>query len=213
MSLVDDLTILGFSPRIPLLREALRTIDPVLIRCARDREVTFKIMTPQQRFTDFDAKYRLSGTDDAACLGMFDPCANLILLRDVRGAIAAHEIFHLVDWQQGAKNAYRSTHDPTINKAFCRRRSDGLFVSAYSAVSVQEYTAEAARAVLGFSSSSTVSKRSDADRLRRIDPDVVSIIESMIDDLRVRYGLTPTPPPQMGTAAPAAGLMTVGVPA
>jgi hypothetical protein len=201
LDLIQDVQITGFAPLVVKAKETLAELDSALLRCLRDHETRLHILSPLERFTDVNPAYKATG-DDSCLLGLFDRSKNHIILRRVDGLTQAHEIFHLVDAFLGECGRFRSQDDPAINRAYARHRKDGLFLSAYSAYNVIEFGAELARSLLGFSGSATIAGKTDADRIRRIDPDAVRAVQSMIDDLRSRYRPPAAPPSCVSTAAP-----------
>ncbi len=212
MSLVNEISIIGFRPFVGRARATLERIDPAFLRCCRDQETTIHVLSPQQQFKDINVDYYLRGVADECVNGMYDRKRNQIILRKVDNGTAAHELYHLVDTILGTPGRFRSEDDPAIIKAYKRQTRDNMHISAYSEVAVYELAAEAARALLGFTSSRSLSGRSDADRLRELDPELVASIEATFAELRSRYP-DPTPPSVEGTAAPASSSILLGVPA
>jgi hypothetical protein len=204
MSLVDEIAVTGFVPRIAAVRATLGELDAALLRCMRNRELSIVVMHPMQRFHDIDSHYNFNSDMESCVLGLFNPDRNHIVLRDTSPATAAHETWHCLDFEMSSTpRRYFSEDDAALVRAHIKHSKDRMLISDYSGVNVKEFAAEAGRAILGYSASSTLAKRTDAQRLALIDPDVVTSIQTMIDELRNRYGSsTEAPPAVLGTAAP-----------
>jgi hypothetical protein len=201
LDLIQDIQITGFAPLVTKAKDTLIGLDAALLRCLRDHETRLHVLSPLERFTDVNPAYKAQG-DDSCLLGLFDRSKNHIVLRRVDGLTQAHEIFHLADAVLGEPGRFRSQDDAAINHAYERHRKDGLYISAYSAYNVIEFAAELARSLLGYSGSATIAGKTDADRIRRIDPEAALAVATMIDELRLRYGHAAAPPSCMSTAAP-----------
>lgn len=167
---------------------------PALI--ARDR-IRFYFLEPRERFRDVNPKYVAMDKPDSEILtyGVYVPGDRIIILRSRVPAVLAHEALHHADAVLGGFDdtgfkGMRSAHDPRMKAAYQRHRRDGLLISHYSGVNVAEHTCEMHRAALGFSAPG--SRKPDRERLARIDPKHLELLDAWTDEITQAYRATPS---------------------
>jgi hypothetical protein len=166
---------------------------PALI--ARDR-IRFYFLEPHERFRDVNPKFASMDRPDSEIrtYGVYVPEHRIIIMRSRLRVVVAHEVLHHADaclagFDQTGFKGMRSEQDPRMKTAYDRHRRDGLFVSHYSGVNVAEFSCEFHRAALGFSAPG--SRRPDRERLARIDPTHLDLLDAWTDEITQVYLATP----------------------
>jgi hypothetical protein len=124
---------------------------------------------------------------DVQPYGVYVPLDRVIIIRSRQPYVLAHETFHHADARLGnfdpdnRRITYRSERDETIGQTYRRHLRDGLTISAYAQLDQTEWWAESGRAAAGFSHPG--SRRPDRERLARIDPKHLDLIDSWIAEL------------------------------
>jgi hypothetical protein len=193
------LDVTGTASDRALLDDVLAAMPPAIATLLERDGIRFHFLQPQERFRNVDRKYMDHDRPDSQITkyGVYIPLDRRIILRSRLPEVISHEICHHSDAVLGRHDAgkqtfagMRSERDPKIRAAYRKNRNDGLAISRYSLVSQAEWVAEATRAVLGFTKSG--SRTSDRDRLARIDPALVDMLDGWTDEL-VAIAAAPAP--------------------
>lgn len=183
----DAIVIEGLSKQAQAMRETLAGADPVIANCLRQNNIRIRLLMPGEQFSDVGRKFRTSDKIDfGVCRGLYAPSDALIILRDPLPNVLIHEALHVLDFHAGDQKKPRSLLDDDVKRAYLQHRKDGLLISHYSGVNPLEFFAEVGRAACGFSESPP-GRPTDLQRLQRIDPTLMTIVASFLDDARTKY--------------------------
>lgn len=167
---------------------SLAQTTPAFMRLIESSGTFIRALEPLEKFADVARSYRLfDSVEYGVCGGLYDPENKLVVLREKQPWVLVHELQHVMDWTLGDGTSYRSDLDDRIRASYHRQRSLGLFISAYASLNRQEHVAEASRALAGFGPK-RLGRLDDPTRLRRIDPQLVHILEGWLAEIGARYG-------------------------
>lgn len=170
------------------IERALSLLGPQLRSIAAADNIHYRFLKPTECFADIARAYR--SADNmlfAVCEGLYDPDEHRIVIAVPNLSTIVHETLHHFDHRLAGGRGYRSTTDERIIKAYRRHRKDGCTISAYAGVNSVEFAAESWRSLWV---SRTSSRRSDLERLTRIDPELVALMRAWTDEAAC---LVPTP--------------------
>lgn len=108
--------------------------------------------------------------------GLFVVEERTVYLRSLSPMTIAHEFGHAIDCALGG-GVYLSGTNPEIRRAFSDAR---CFVTPYAATGLDEYFAESVRAYVEANDPASLWPRVSKSRLRRIDPTMYRIVDSLL---------------------------------
>jgi hypothetical protein len=190
------LVIHGTAAERTLVEDVFATMPPAIPALIERDRIGYYFLEPRERFRDVNPKYTPMDKPDSEILtyGVYVPRDRIIIMRSRARAVLAHESLHhtdavLMGWDRNGFKGMRSERDPRMKAAYDRHRRDGLLISHYSGVNVIEFCCEIFRAALGYSAPG--SRRPDRERLARIDPKLLDLLDAWTDEITQSYRATP----------------------
>ncbi len=190
------LVIHGTAAERTLVEDVFAAMPPAIPALIVRDAIRYYFLEPRERFRDVNPKFASMDRPDSEILtyGVYVPEHRIIIMRSRHPSILCHETLHHADACLGGFDhtgfkGMRSERDPRMKAAYDRHRRDGLLISHYSGVNVTEFSCEFHRAALGFSAPG--SRRPDRERLARIDPKHLDLLDAWTDEITQSYRATP----------------------
>lgn len=162
------------------IADVLGKFSKAILHRVVEANATVRPLKIAERYTEVSPALRRLGIDvdawPAPPAGLFVVEERTVYLRSRSPMTIAHEFGHAIDCALGG-GLYLSSVDPEIRQAFVDARS---FVTPYAATGVDEYFAEATRAFVEVNDPASHWPRATKARLKRVDPAMYDIIESLL---------------------------------
>lgn len=166
-------------PHAAAIEAVLDRFGPGALRVTASAGTRIVLLRPSEAYRDRSrALRRLASRIDAWPVppaGLFVVEERTVYLRSTSPMTVAHEFAHALDCALGG-GVYLSGLDPRVRRAFREARG---FVTPYAASGLDEYFAECLRAWVEANDPRSPWPRATRKRLRRIDPVMAAILESI----------------------------------
>lgn len=179
----NSLTITARDKDVTVVRETLAILPPTFLGFLASSPIDIRVLEPGENFADVGKRFATADrVDYGICRGLYAPGDRQVIIKHNHPGIIAHEVFHHADFLLGSGEQMRSQLDDRVAERYHFHRADGVFISAYAGVNPVEMVAEIGRAALGFSMQPP-GRPHDLERLRRIDGELVTIVESWLAEI------------------------------
>jgi hypothetical protein len=182
--MISDSLSLLVAPTAPDKRDDIAKIIATyypshLIEMLAKNGVTVRGLERRERYADASAELRKLGINvdgwPVSPHGLFVCAERTLYLRSATTMPIIHELGHGLDLVLG-EGVYYSSYDVNIRRAFAYARD---FVTPYAATGIDEYFAEAARAMCSANETSSPWPRVTPERLRSCDPTMYDIMNEI----------------------------------
>jgi len=171
--------------RLRVARTLTSAVPEPLLRYLEGARTIIRVLHPGERFIDVSASIEVAQANvdrwPIPPAGLFVVAERTLYLRLVTSMTIGHEIFHALDSALGANGRYLSATDARIRGAFDMACARGRFLTPYAAGAVEEYFAEAGRAMVGLNDDDAPWRPVSERVLRKIDPTMYRIMLELFE--------------------------------
>lgn len=188
MILPNGISITATDSDTQIVQETLALLPPEFLAWISLARIDIRVLERGEKFADVGKYYATNDTIDyGVCEGLYCMSERQVIIASNRPAVISHELFHVCDFLAGNGEKMRSQIDDRVLKAYRRhdpkRGGDGMYISAYAGYNSTEFVAEFGRAALGFSEQPP-GRPHDLERLKRIDPELVVLVQDWLDEIK-----------------------------